>query len=332
MNTDADNLPTGDPNTVGPDPDATRPKDPRLHPFRRALLRGLAVLLPPLLTIVIFIWVWNTLREYVLIPVETGITNVAIWSYYDNEIHVVDPDPIGNRYVQLDDGKWIPREIRDRVAADPGADIMPNTAVGVYRRYIQIRWLPWYAVGPVFICALLIVLSFVGRFLAAGMGRYFWNTFDRLLHQLPIVRNVYGAVKQVTDFVFSEREIEFNRVVAVEYPRKGIWSIGFVTGESMADIHGAANEPIVSVLMPTSPMPATGFTINVKKSETIDLNITIDQAIQFIVSCGVVIPAQQLVKPLAPPTADTSGPLDGNGSPTGTAGGTVAARRRENSQ
>ena len=65
------------------------------------------------------------------------------------------------------------------------------------------------------------------------------------------------------------------------------------TGESMIDIRSAANEPVLSVLIPTSPMPVTGYTVNVKKSEAIDLDITIDQAFQFIVSCGVVVPPQQ---------------------------------------
>ena len=114
-----------------------------------------------------------------------------------------------------------------------------------------------------------------------------------MIQRVPLIRNVYSAVKQVTDFVFSEREIEFNRVVAIEYPRRGIWSIGFVTGESMREIRSAAKEPVLSILMPTSPMPATGFTITAPKSDTIDLDITIDQAIQFVVSCGVVVPPQQ---------------------------------------
>ena len=101
----------------------------------------------------------------------------------------------------------------------------------------------------------------------------------------------------MTDFVFTERDIEFTRVVAVQYPREGIWSVGFVTGESMLTMQNVAAEPVLSVLMPTSPMPATGFTITVRKSETIDLDITIDQAIQFVVSCGVVVPASQLNSP-----------------------------------
>jgi uncharacterized membrane protein len=83
-------------------------------------------------------------------------------------------------------------------------------------------------------------------------------------------------------------------VIAVEYPRKGIWSIGLVTGESMVDIASAANEPVLSVLIPTSPAPFTGYTLTIKRSEAIDLNITIDQAVQFIISCGVVIAPQQM--------------------------------------
>ena len=111
------------------------------------------------------------------------------------------------------------------------------------------------------------------------------------------MRNVYSSVKQVTDFMFSEQEIEYTRVIAIEYPRKGIWSLGLVTGESMADIGAAANEPVLSVLIPTSPMPFTGYTINVKRSEAVDLDITLDQAFQFIVSCGVVVPPQQIPDP-----------------------------------
>ena len=119
--------------------------------------------------------------------------------------------------------------------------------------------------------------------------------FERVINHVPIIRNVYSSVKQVTDFLFTEREMEFNRVVAVQYPSQGIWSIGFVTGESMQSLHDSIGEPVLSVLMPTSPMPATGFTITVPKSRTIDLGITVDQAIQFVVSCGVVVPINEQV-------------------------------------
>ncbi len=197
-------------------------------------------------------------------------------------------------FVPTPDHKWIPDYVYNEVKQNPGKLILPTaTATDFFERYVKIRYLPRWRTIPVFLIVFVSLLYLLGRFLAAGVGRIFVTAAEAPINRLPIVRNVYSSVKQVTDFVFSEREIEFNRVVAVQYPRKGIWSIGFVTGESMLDIQSAANEPVLSVLMPTSPMPATGFTITVRKSETIDLDITIDQAIQFIVSCGVVVPIQQ---------------------------------------
>jgi uncharacterized membrane protein len=108
------------------------------------------------------------------------------------------------------------------------------------------------------------------------------------------VRNVYSSVKQVTEFFLSRRELEFTRVVAIEYPRKNCWAVAFVTGESPLDVIEAAGEPVISVLVPTSPMPVTGFTCIVLKREVVDLNITIDQALEYIISCGVVVPPHQI--------------------------------------
>ena len=116
---------------------------------------------------------------------------------------------------------------------------------------------------------------------------------------MPLVSHVYSSVKQVTDFAFTESDLEVSRIIAVEYPRKGIWSLAFVTGEGLLDIEAAANEQVISVLIPTSPMPFTGFTILVKRSETIDLNMTFDQAFQYLFSCGVVVPQQQLSRAIA---------------------------------
>ena len=279
---------------TAPEQDSGRTKDPSLHPFRRAVLRGVALLLPPLLTIVIFVWVWNTVREYILLPVETGSRNVIVWAIADiRDSRPEQGQAEGIRYQEVN-RQYIPVDVYRKVESELGPEKMPGTALEIYNHYVEIRYLKWYIVITVFLCVLILVLYLLGKFLAAGIGRMMWNVFDQVIHRLPIIRNVYGSVKQVTDFVFSERDIEYTRVVAIEYPRKGIWSLGFVTGESMLDIRSAANEPVLSVLMPTSPMPATGFTVTVRKSETVDLNITIDQAFQFIISCGVVVPPQQV--------------------------------------
>ena len=262
-----------------------------LRPFRRAVLRGLGVLLPPLLTLVLLLWAWNLILGYVLEPVENGIRAVIVHVIWD----VRNQEPQASEaagYQSIGHNQWIPKYVYDTVRSRPGKD-PPQTARGYFDRYVQIRYLRRTTVIPLFLALFVLILYIVGKSLAAGMGRLVVGSFERLIQRLPVIRNVYSAVKQVTDFIFTEHEIEFNRVVAVEYPRRGIWSIGFVTGESMLDIRSAANEPVLSVLMPTSPMPATGFTITVRKSETIDLDITIDQAIQFVVSCGVVVPLQQ---------------------------------------
>jgi uncharacterized membrane protein len=291
-------------------PGFTKQKKPRmLDPFRRAVLRGLAVLLPPLLTIVIFVWVGNTVTDYLLEPMENATHHFLVRQFQQNIVSAqsLPPDQRqlelvtthGSEYRQVGDGQYVPVEYYSYVLDHVGLPQIPATAEGVVRLYVERKFLPRYIVVPVFLCVFLLMLYLLGKFLAAGVGRFFWMQFERIINRLPLVRSVYSSVKQVTDFMFSEREIEYTRVVAVEYPRKGIWSLGMVTGESMLDIRCAANEPVLSLLIPTSPMPFTGFTMTVKKSETVDLNITIDQAFQFIVSCGVVVPPHQLVEALA---------------------------------
>jgi len=213
-------------------------------------LSGFAVVLPPLLTIVIFLWVGSTINAYVLGPAKS----VA------------------------------------RIASKPAADLFGwEFSLEKVENFVE-SW----QFNVAFICLFILILFFLGRFLAAGAGRFAYGNFERLIHRLPLIRNVYGSVKQVTDFVFSESDVEYTRVIALEYPRKGIWSLGMVTGESILDIRSAANEPVLSVLVPTSPAPFTGFTVTIKKSEAVDLNLTIEQAFQFIVSCGVVVPAHQM--------------------------------------
>jgi uncharacterized membrane protein len=263
----------------------------------------LGVVAPPLLTIVIFLWVGNTVNEYVVNSL-TGVTrDVLAWSIDDTLETLPENAKVKGRtarvqdrvYYRLDNDTYVPEEVYYYVRKRLGSDRVPRNGWEIYQAYVQLRYLPPYVIIPTFVAAFVLLLYLLGRFIAAGIGRLVVNLFERLIHQLPLIRNVYSSVKQVSDFFFAEREVEYTKVVAVEYPRKGIWSLGLVTGESMLDIRSAANEPVLSLLIPTSPMPMTGYTITVLKSETIDLNISIDQAFQFIVSCGVVVPPSQIV-------------------------------------
>lgn len=269
--------------------------------FRRAVLRGLAIAAPPLLTIVIFIWIFATIQNYILAPIETTARSTIAWVIQDVHRELPNTAPEATRaeydseiYRKTANGQWVPEKIYNFVYDHLHDQPMPASGYGVYEQYVQYRWLKRELTIPSLLAICLLALYFTGKFVAGGLGRILWNASERhVMQRLPIIRNVYGSVKQVTDFLLNEQEIQFTRVVAVEYPRKGMWSLGFVTSESLLDIKDKAGEPVVTILIPTSPMPATGFTINAKKSETIELNISLDQAFQFIVSCGVVVPPQQ---------------------------------------
>ena len=273
---------------------------------RGAILRGLGVLLPPLLTIVVLIWAWNAISNYVLSPMETGVRHAVVWSIgdikrtvpqestatdglrrmngftYNDQRYV--PDATGRRFLP----EYVVRYVEDNLDRLGPYEPSPVTAHAYWHRYVELRYLPRTFIVPLFLLVFLTVLYFLGKVFAHGIGRWFVTSAEAGINRIPIVNKVYGSVKQVTDFAFSEREIEFNRVVAVEYPRKGIWSIGFVTGNGIPEIAVAVGEPMLAVLMPTSPMPMTGFTIQVPRSQAVDLQLTSDEASQFVVSCGVV--------------------------------------------
>jgi uncharacterized membrane protein len=306
-----------------PEPTPARKRRP-LDPFRRALVRGLAILLPPLLTIVILVWIWNTVAVYLLVPTENVARRALVTLYQRNIVPasaVPDgPGPDGvsiideHPYHVAPDGNFVPAEHYERVLSWYGPAQLPATADAIYAPYVERTFLQRTTVIPVFLCGFLLGLYLLGKFLAAGVGRFFWLQLERIIIRLPIVRNVYSSVKQVTDFVFNERELEYTRVVAVEYPRKGIWQLGFVTGEALVDIGAAANEPLLTVFFPCSPMPFTGYTAVVKRSETLDLSLSMEQAIQFMVSCGVVVPPEHLSQTM---TASTTAAMPALPNATG---------------
>jgi uncharacterized membrane protein len=152
----------------------------------------------------------------------------------------------------------------------------------------------------------LIAVCVLGAILASVVGRTLWRMVEQFIMNTPFLRRVYPYVKQVTDFFLTEEEHKslFRRVVAVEYPRKGIWSVGFVTGSGLEKVVATLKREFVTVLIPTSPTPFTGFVITVQRKQTIDLDMTIEEALRFIVSGGVITPGGRQMPPIEP-TPDT---------------------------
>jgi uncharacterized membrane protein len=281
--------------------------------LKQFIWRGISLIAPPLVTLLVLIWLFNAIEDYVLTPLETGVRYAAVLVTADvyeeappgAELRDEDKPEAGFKfegfnYVRPPIGRrFIPEHIINYVDANqeylPKEMQRPLSAYDYYADYIKLRYMPRSFTIPLLLLLVFSGLFFLGRFFAAGVGRFMFNAFEGLISQVPVVSNVYSSVKQVTDFVLSDREMEFTRVVAVEYPRADIWSIGFVTSEGIPQLKSALNDDLVAVFLPCSPMPMTGYTINIARRSVVDLDLTIDQAIQFMVSCGVVCPVDRVV-------------------------------------
>jgi uncharacterized membrane protein len=162
---------------------------------------------------------------------------------------------------------------------------------GARIRHLEKTWVDGPGSIAGFIVALIGVCVF-GALLASVVGRSLWRMVERFMMNTPFLRRVYPYIKQVTDFVLTQEDQKklFSRVVAVEYPRRGIWSVGFVTGSGLQKVTDNLRKEFLTVIIPTSPTPFTGFVITVPKKLTLDLDMTVEEALRFIVSGGVITP------------------------------------------
>jgi len=140
---------------------------------------------------------------------------------------------------------------------------------------------------------ILVLVSVIGAILASVIGRTLWRIVENMLTNIPLISRVYPYIKQLTDAVFNkENNLAFKRVVAIEYPRRGTWSLGFVTGTGIRKVVQSVDEPMVTIFVPSSPTPFTGYVLMVKESETIALELSVEEALRFTVSGGVISPSR----------------------------------------
>ena len=152
------------------------------------------------------------------------------------------------------------------------------------------------------ILAVLIVLL-TGLLVTNFIGRAFVAIWEDLLERIPFVRALYGGVKSFSETIFSNSGKSFKQVLLVEYPRAGIWSIGFQTTDNLPEINSKLGSEHVCVFVPTTPNPTSGFIFMVPRSQAHTLNMTVDEAMKMIVTLGVVTPG--VVHEHAPPVAST---------------------------
>lgn len=136
----------------------------------------------------------------------------------------------------------------------------------------------------------LVVLLITGIFATNLLGQKLVEWGESILARIPLVRSIYNAVKQVMNAIFSTNSLAFRKVLLIEYPRKDSWSLAFLTGTVSSTIH-ESNEELVSVFIPTTPNPTSGFLLMVPKKSTIEIDMSIDEALKYIISLGVMPPS-----------------------------------------
>ena len=146
------------------------------------------------------------------------------------------------------------------------------------------NYLPFNIPGVEILIALLVI-TFVGWLSLSFLGKRFFELFNNILKRIPILRTIYSALGQMTES-FTKSEKDQSRVVLLEYPRKGVWAVGFATKENKGIISNKAKEELVNVFLPTTPNPTSGFLLMVPKKELIYLDVSFEQASKFIVSAG----------------------------------------------
>jgi len=147
-----------------------------------------------------------------------------------------------------------------------------------------------FSVPGIGLILMVLVLTLVGALAAGYLGKLVLRLSERLLNRMPVVRNIYGTAKQIVETVVNNKTSAFREVVLVEYPRRDIWTIGFITGHSMEEIAEIGGEPLVNVFVPTTPNPTSGFLLFLPDKDVHRLSMTVEEAVKLVISGGLVTP------------------------------------------
>jgi uncharacterized membrane protein len=223
--------------------------------FRRFFVRGLATLMPTLITLWLLIWAWN----FLWLNIGRHIIAAFIWV-------------------------WL-------VLVQQG--LLPNTPLVRMRIYWWSgQVVPTWAVQLIGVGLAILLVYIVGLLVGNLIGRTMWRLAERAVMRIPLVRAIYPAVKQVTDLFLAEKKAQFasSQVVAVQPHARGIWSIGLVTGAGLRPLSERTGEEMVTVFVPSSPTAFSGYVLVVPRDSVVQLPLKVDEAMRLLVSGGVIAP------------------------------------------
>jgi uncharacterized membrane protein len=271
--------------------------------FKRFFVRGLAVLLPSVLTLWIVWQAYLFVERQVAEPINRGIRSAILWviprTFEERKLPswfvVTDEQERQFRSMLEKQGTLESQALLQYSQSELKAELRAQH----FKRFWDSHW--YFRFIGLLVAITLIYLA--GLMLGGYLGRRLYHKVERLITRLPVLKQVYPHVKQVVDMIFGEKQVAFKKVVLVEYPRKGIWSLGFLTGPGMRRVTDEAGEGVLTVFIPSTPTPFTGFTISVKESEAIEMPLSIDEAIRFVLTGGVLVPPRQALT--APDTIES---------------------------
>jgi len=162
-------------------------------------------------------------------------------------------------------------------------------------------------IGVVFF---LIFTSLVGWVAKGVIGRSLMSWGERMVARVPIVRSLYNGVKQIAETIFAQQDSKFDKACLVEYPRKGIWAIAFISTTAKGEIDSSieVDEPIISVFLPTTPNPTSGFLLFVPRHSVVELDMSVEDAAKLVISAGLVYPNGNDAKEAAESLAEADAP------------------------
>ena len=164
-----------------------------------------------------------------------------------------------------------------------------NVTPLIPERYNPETYLP-FSIPGLGLLVTVVILTLVGFLAANYLGRTLVRTGERLVESMPVIRNIYGALKQVFETVLRQSSASFRQVVLVEYPRRGIWAIAFITGSTEGEVQNITEDDLVNIFLPTTPNPTSGFLLFVPRRDLVHLSMTIEQGIKMVISGGIVTP------------------------------------------
>ncbi len=160
-----------------------------------------------------------------------------------------------------------------------------------------------------------LIVGFVGLAMIGMLARNYMfsmvvTTGEKILDRLPVVRSIYGALKQIFQTVLESSSRSFREVVLVEYPRRGIWAIGFITSNTEGEVQTTIADPVVNVFLPTTPNPTSGFLLFVPRAHLVTLDMTVEEGIKMVVSAGIVTPPDTRPEEARIPLVSSDGARD----------------------